>query len=203
VRLEAFASGDRNRIANGNSLLVAYNKLGDGGGFKPSFHWTPQFGDTDPEASVRRVTVRSDDEPLSNSGYTYTSRPRVISPADDLDPMAVWDGAVRGRMKDHGLSYTQATDQLLKDGMYADLWDSVKSYRFSPLLTKSKSGWRGQPDPPQSHTDPEESEDDLDDIDPEGRASHRRHPKVHKSLPAIAAALKKHFRSGGGGVPRS
>jgi hypothetical protein len=35
-----------------------------------------------------------------------------------------------------------------------------------------------------------------------GRASHRRHPRVHKSLPAIVAALKKHYGSGGGGVPR-
>jgi hypothetical protein len=125
----------------------------------------------------------------------------VISPTN-ATALDSWGDAIKRIMEVNKVNYTQAVNIAQQDPTLRPVWEAAKSARFSPLLTKAAPhGFRGQPDPPMSHTDPEESEDDLDEIDPKGRASHRRHPRVHKSLPAIVAALKRRY-SDGGGVPR-
>jgi hypothetical protein len=67
----AFARGLANRCPNGDALQREFNKLSHGGDLP--FHWTPQFGDTDPAESARRVTVRSDD-PSSSRTRTRANR---------------------------------------------------------------------------------------------------------------------------------
>jgi hypothetical protein len=217
---KAFASGDRNRIANGNALLTAYGKLGTGG---LPFRWEHQYGEMDPEGSVRRVTHQSDDRVRSNMEFLpYEIGPdaRVITAANsDLDPLGAWNNAVTEKMKT-GMSYSQAHDAAMKDEGNADLWAKAKSFRFSELR-KTTHGWKGQPDKPHS-AELDEHDDELDDdhytphqpradVHPfHGDHDHededdlhregRRRRRLRKSdLPAIVAALKKHLRSGGGG----
>jgi hypothetical protein len=77
----AFGSGDRNRCPAGDALLREFNKLSNTGTLP--FHWTPQFGDETPEASVRRVTVRSDDRVRTNMDhipYETGPEPQVVDP---------------------------------------------------------------------------------------------------------------------------
>jgi hypothetical protein len=197
--LKAYASGDLNRIPDGGRLLTEYNKLGTG---DLPFHFSVQTGDEDPEQSVCRVTVRSDDEPRTNSQYqpySYSSSPRVISPTNST-ALDSWNDAIKRIMEVSKVNYTQAGNIAQQDPALRPVWEAAKSSMgFSPLLTKkAPHGWGGMPDPPPSdNLDDEEDEDDL------GREGAHRRPRLRKrDLPAIALALKKHYGSGGGGVPR-
>jgi hypothetical protein len=201
---KAFASGDRNRIANGNSLLVAYGKLGAGG---LPFHWEPQYGDEHPAETVARVTVRSDDRVRTNSEfipYEYGTEPRVITPGNsDLDPLGAWNKAVTEKMKT-GMSFSQAHDAAMKDDGNADLWAAAKNFRFSELRKARPHGYAGQPDKPHSAVLDEADDEDDDDHYTPHQPRVKPKPKVRKSdLPAIAQALRRRFGSGGGGgIPR-
>jgi DNA-binding PadR family transcriptional regulator len=202
---KAFGSRDRNRVPGGDALQRELNKLGQE--FNAMFNFTPQSGDEDPAASVRRVTVRSDDGPRTNSQfqpYSYTSEPRVISPTNST-ALDTFQAAIREIMRVQGVTESKAIDIAQQDPSLREKWEAAKAERlglgdFSPLLTKkAPHGWGGQPDVPLSNE--LDDEDDEDDLRREG--AHRR-PRLRKrDLPMIAAALRKrYYGSGGGGIPR-
>jgi hypothetical protein len=202
--VKAYASGVHNRVPNGNALLQEYNKLSHAGGLP--FHFTPQFGDESPAESARRVTVTADDTVRTNlqfQPYSYSSEPQVISPVN-ATALDSWQDAIREIMQVSKVSYSQAVNIAQQDPSLRDKWEAAKAARFgigdfSPLLTKkSPHGFGGMPDPPLSDT----LDDEADDRDDRRQGAHRR-PRLRKrDLPIIAAALKRYYGSGGGGIPR-
>jgi hypothetical protein len=139
---KAYASGDRNRIPNGDALLREFNKLGRG---DLSFRFTPQTGHLRPEESVRRVTVQSDDEPRTNSDYQpypYTSEPKVVSPP--YDPLQSWNDAIDEIVRAQGLSRSEAINEAMKVPSARVHLTNAKSMKFLTIAYQGRAADSGR-----------------------------------------------------------
>jgi hypothetical protein len=167
--------------------LEQVEKLGDGGGFKPTFRFESSL-----ETGPPRVTpVRSDEASRSNAG-SFTSEPRVLQPDGSYDPLQSWNDAIDEIVRTQGLSRSDAILEAMKIPAARQHLTAAKEMKF----TKAVHGWDGMPDRPMSddHLDDEEDEDSLD-------RENKRKPRVKKSLLAMAMARRRQ-QGGGGGVPR-